>query len=91
MMFFIVFKNLLQLHKKAEVGHIRLKRELEEIRTHLEQGLGGNHIHLEQQGQEPEQGHMMGMGQGHKMELGQESTMEQVQVLVQNRTGQGQK
>ena len=64
------------------MGHIRLKRELEEIRTRLGQGLGGNHIHPEQ-GQELEQGHMM--------ELGQESTMEQVQVLVRNRTGQEQK
>ena len=82
-------KDLLQLHKKAGVGHIRLKRVLEEIRTRLGQGLGGNHIHPEQ-GQELEQGHMMGQEQGRKMELGQESTMEQAQVLVQNKTGQEQ-
>ena len=75
------------------MGHIRLKRAPEEIRTHLELALGGNHIHPEQQGlhrkeQELEQGHMTGMAQGHKRELEQEHMMEQVQV--QNRTEQGQ-
>ena len=77
------------------MGHIRLKQVLEEIRTHLGQELGGNHIHPEQQGlrrQERElgQGHMTVLGQGHKRELGQESRMEQGLVLVQNRTGQEQ-
>ena len=91
-------KHLLQLHKRAGVGHIRWKQAPEEIRTHLGQELGGSHIHPEQQGlhrqeQVLAQGHMtvLGQGQGHKRELGQESRMEQGQVLVQNRTGQGQK
>ena len=53
----------------------------EETRTHLGQGLGGNHIHpgkqeqhRQEQEQELEQGRMMGL----------------VQVLAQNRMGQGQ-
>ena len=82
------------------MGHIRWKQAPEEIRTHLGQELGGSRIHPEQQGlhrQEQEQVlaqvHMtvLGQGQGHMRELGQESRMEQGQVLVQNRTGQGQK
>ena len=73
-----------------------MKQAPEEIRTHLGQALGGNHIHPEQQGlhrqeQELEQEHMMGLEQGHKREMEQEHTMEKGQVLVQNRTGQGQK
>ena len=78
------------------MGHIRLKQAPEEIRTHLEQALGGNHIHPEQQElhrqeQELEQEHMMGLGLGHMMGLvqGHKREMEQGQVL--NRTGQGQK
>lgn len=85
---------LLQLHKKAGVGHIRLKQAPEEIRTHLGQALGGNHIHPEQQGlhrqeQELEQEHMMGLGLEHMMGLGQGHKRELEQGL--NRTGQGQK
>jgi len=87
---------LLQLHKKAGVGHIRLKQAPEEIRTHLGQALGGNHIHPEQQGlhrqeQEQEQEHMMGLGLEHMMGLGQGHKREMEQGQVQNRTGQGQK
>ena len=86
------------------MGHIRLKQAPEEIRTHLGQALGGNHIHPEQQGlhrqeQELEQEHMMGLGLEHMMGLGLEHMMglgqghkrEMEQGQVQNRTGQGQK
>ena len=93
-MFFILSKHLLQLHKKAGVGHIRLKQAPEEIRTHLGQALGGNHIHPEQQElhmQEQEQEHMMGLGLEHMMGLGQGHKREMEQGQVQNRTGQGQK
>ena len=62
------------------MGHIRLKQAPEEIRTHLGQALGGNHIHPEQQGlhrqeQELEQEHMMGLGLEHMMGLGLEHMM----------------